>query len=129
MTTTDDRSIFALTDEEAFNRVMPRWAQVLAFLYWLTFERIDGFLDHLYSAKTYRLIAKGEYEYDTEIVRDNMDALLKGLVHLDTDDQGVEPDRLAKKRFHEKVVEVLDELIQDRKRTSSELVEPDPFKP
>jgi hypothetical protein len=102
MTTTDDRSIFALTDEEAFNRVMPRWAQVLAFLYWLTFERIDGFLDHLYSAKTYRLIAKGEYEYDK---------------------------RLTSKRFHEKVVEMPDELIQDRKRTSSELVEPDPFKP
>ena len=43
MTSDDYRSIFAISDEEAFNRVMPRFTQIVAFLYWLTFEKLDGY--------------------------------------------------------------------------------------
>ena len=52
-----------------------------------------GILDRLYNAKTYALIAKGEYEYDmSEVFRDNMDTVLKGMVVLDSDRETVEPD-------------------------------------
>ena len=59
-TTTDDRSIFALTDKEALDRILPQWARSLNSVYRTVFAPLNRFVDYLSSITTRRLITRFE---------------------------------------------------------------------
>ena len=60
MATENNKSVFESTDQEVIDRVVPRWAQTLNWIYEHTFGPLDRLVEYLKGSSTRQFIADFE---------------------------------------------------------------------